>query len=362
MISNIHFHSFKSIKEIDFDLKNLNVLIGANGAGKSNFISFFEFLNNLYNQNLQNYVTEQGGCENILHFGTKHSFQLYCKITFENTNFYEFILKPTQSNNFFFEYETSAFNLNYNLQSTTPDWRRDPWIKGNKESLIKESKTRIQKYIKDYFRSFKVFHFHDTSKTAAVKRICNINDNSYLKENGENLAAFLYLLSEKYPLNYKIIERTVKSVAPFFKEFDLKPMALNNDFIKLEWKEEGTDKYFDAYNLSDGTLRFICLTTLLLQPKLPSTIIIDEPELGLHPFAINKLAGMIKSASTKTQIIISTQSANLIEHYEPEDIIVVDRKNKESIFNRLAKEQLEEWLEDYSIGELWDKNVFGGRP
>lgn len=362
MINQIKFHSYKSIKEIEIELTNLNVLIGANGVGKSNFISFFEFLNNIFNQNLQNYVTEHGGSENILYYGSKESFQLYCKIIFDNTNFYEFLLLPTQSNNFYFDYETNGFNRNYTDRTKIPDWHREPWIKGNKESSYKNSLQPRPQYIKEHFNGFKVFHFHDTSSTALVKKNSNINDNLYLREEGQNLASFLYLLSEKFPTNFKIIEKTIKSVAPFFKEFDLKPMALNSDLIKLEWKEEGSDKYFDANNLSDGTLRFICLATLLLQPNLPKTIIIDEPELGLHPFAINKLAGLIKSASTKTQIIISTQSADLIENFEPEDIIVVDRKERKSVFKRLSKDELKDWIDDYSIGELWDKNIFGGRP
>ncbi len=362
MIDEINFKNYKSIKEIDIELKNLNVLIGANGAGKSNFISFFEFLNNIYNQNLQNYVNEQDGCDNILYFGTKESAQLYCKVTFDNTNFYEFILKPILSNGLYFEYETNGFNIYHDYQNKTPYWNIETGIKGNKESTYKSNSSKRIGYIKEYLNSFRVFHFHDTGRTAAVKKYSNINDNSYLREDGQNLASFLFLLSKKYPASFKLIEKIVKSVAPFFKSFDLKPMALNNELIKLEWKEEGTDKYFDANNLSDGTLRFICIATLLLQPKLPKTIIIDEPELGLHPFAINKLAGLINSASNSTQIIISTQSVNLIENFQPDDIIVVDRKDKQSVFNRLSSNELKGWLDDYSLGELWDKNIIGGRP
>lgn len=183
-----------------------------------------------------------------------------------------------------------------------------------------------------------------------------------MRENGDNLAAFLYLLQEKHPATFKVIEATIRSIAPFFKSFDLKPDRLNSEYIQLEWKEQGSDMYFNAHNLSDGTLRMICLVTLLLQPDLPKTIIIDEPELGLHPFAINKLAGLMRSASTKSQIIVSTQSVGLIDNFSPEDIIVVDRKEGQSVFNRLDESELKGWLETYSLGELWDKNIIGGRP
>jgi predicted ATPase len=362
MINQLIIHNFKSIREVDIELSSLNVLIGANGAGKSNFISFFEFLNNIYNQNLHIYVTEQGGSENILFFGSKESDSIYCKISFDNINFFEFKLLPTKSNNFYFNNETTGFNKNYRKKSKKQLWDFALKLGGDQESNLKNENSKSSEWFKIHFNSFKVFHFNDTSKTAKVKKNCNIDDNSYLREDASNLAAYLFLLKEKKPNNFKLIENTIKSVAPFFKEFDLKPLALNQSLIKLEWKEEGSDNYFDANNLSDGTLRFICLTTLLLQPNLPKTIIIDEPELGLHPFAINKLAGMIKSASVKSQIIISTQSVNLIDNFNVDDIIIVDRINKESTFQRLSKENLKGWLDDYTLGELWDKNIIGGRP
>lgn len=139
------------------------------------------------------------------------------------------------------------------------------------------------------------------------------------------------------------------------------PNRLNEQLIQLEWKQAGAvDTYFNAYQLSDGTLRFICLATLLLQPNLPQTIIIDEPELGLHPVAVNKLAALIKKASAKTQIIISTQSVNLVDNFGPQDIIVVDRKDNATVFNRLDAESLDVWLKDYSLGEIWERMSLAG--
>jgi predicted ATPase len=362
MITRIEIENFKSIKSIDIKLNKLNILIGANGAGKSNFINFFELLYNIYNQNLQTYTSSKGGADNLLNYGSKESSNMNGKIYFDNTNYYKFNLKPTSDNNFYFDYETNGFNKNYSNKSIDPVWNEDTWTRGKSESQLKIGQTQRYKYFKAHFNRFKVFHFHDTSDSSKMKKSCKIDDNSYFKEDASNLAAFLYFLSIKYPANLKLIEKVIKSVAPFFKVFDLKPMALNPEMIKLEWKEEGADTYFDASNFSDGTLRFICLTTLLLQPNLPKTIIIDEPELGLHPFAINKLAGLIKSASNKTQIIISTQSINLLENFEVNDIIVTNRQNKQTTLDRLSEIDLKEWLEVYSLGELWEKNVIGGRP
>ena len=129
----------------------------------------------------------------------------------------------------------------------------------------------------------------------------------------------------------------------------------------LEWKQRGSDYPSSPYQMSDGSLRFICLATALLQPEPPSTILLDEPELGLHPHALALLAGLIQKASSRTQVIVSTQSARLIDYFTPEDIIVVEHENDESTFRRLPLDELKQWRDDYSIGELWEMNLLEGR-
>jgi predicted ATPase len=195
-----------------------------------------------------------------------------------------------------------------------------------------------------------------------MKRSGALNNNRQLEANASNIAAFLYLLQEKHPNHFRRIEMTIRSIAPFFDRFNLAPSQLNPEQISLEWKERGSDLYMDAYSLSDGSLRFIALTALLMQPEPPKTIIIDEPELGLHPMAINKLAGLIKKASNHSQIIISTQSVGLVDNFDPHEIITVDRKEGQSVFAHLVDEKLQNWLDDFSLGELWNKNIIGGQP
>ena len=358
MINQISIKNFKSIQDLNLQLLPLNILIGANGSGKSNFISFFKFLNNLYFQQLQNYVAEQAGAENILHFGLKKSDFLFGKIQFDDKNKYYFNLKPNNEGSLYLEKEGTNFNTDY-----YGIWD-DVAIPTNnhKESKLIELKQGRYYYVNSYMQSFKIFHFHDTSNTAKIKQKSNIDDNSFLRENGQNLAAYLYFLQEKHPKDFKKIEKTIQSIAPFFDKFVLQPDRIREDQIRLEWQEKNSDMYLNATHLSDGTLRFMVLATLLLQPNLPKVIIIDEPELGLHPFAINKLAGLIKKASAQSQIIIATQSVNLIDNFEPEDIITVDRKEGQSVFQRQSSETLKDWLTEYSIGDLWNKNVIGGRP
>jgi predicted ATPase len=231
------------------------------------------------------------------------------------------------------------------------------------EAVIKTSGLAISN-VDDYLKSFRIYHFHDTSDNAPLRSSSLVDDNKYLKENGSNLASYLYFLKLKHPKNYQRIEKTIESIVPSFERFELEPNRLQSYSIALEWIEKTNPEiYFNASHLSDGSLRFIALVTLLQQPTLPHTIIIDEPELGLHPVAINKLTGLIKSASERScQVIISTQSINLVNNFLPEDIITVDRKDGSSIFNRLVSTELTEWLEDYSVGELWSKSIIKGQP
>lgn len=356
MIERIIIENYKSIRRLDLALQPINILIGANGAGKSNFISFFQLVNRLYEGTEREY-TARKGANSLLYRGVKHSGYLKGFIDFENTNAYEFTLVPGNDEALYLSSDQDFYNWREDTSKSYATWSRK-----SSPFPYRDGVTDRDKHIRRHLSSFKVYHFHDTSDTSAMKSIHQVDDNRYLREDGSNLAAFLYLMKERFPKDFRRIEMTVRSIAPFFDRFDLRPRAINPNQIKLEWKELGSDMYLDAHNLSDGTLRFIALTTLLMQPDPPASIIIDEPELGLHPVAINKLAGLIKKASHLCQVIVSTQSVGLVNNFPPECIITVDRKDEQSVFERLHEEKLHNWLEGYSLGELWNKKVIGGQP
>lgn len=353
MLQNIKIEGYKSIKKMDLKLSPINILIGSNGVGKSNFISFFKLVNNIYEQRLQQYSLKSG-VDNLLHYGRKNTDEIKGYLDF-GSNAYEFILKPTDEGTLFIEKEDSILNYKTN-------YNKSIYNENKKESLIKDKYNYRDSYLCKHLESYKIYHFHDTSSAAPLRSISDISNNRMLKEEGENLPAYLYYLQEKHPKHFKMIEMVVQSVFPFFDRFDLAPFSLDENKIELEWYEkEHPEHPFFARHLSDGTLRFIALTALFLQPNLPKTIIIDEPELGLHPFAISKLAGMIKKASVNSRIIIATQSVNLVNEFSADDIIVANRADNQTVFKRQSEESLKAWLEDYSIGELWEKNVIGGR-
>ncbi len=299
MIPKLKVRGYKSIKEQEIDLGPINILIGSNGVGKSNFISIFSLLRNLYDQNLGTYVIKKGGADNFLFFGKKKTQEIKFDFYFGDSadkinNRFIVSLAESQDSLFIKELKTA-----FRFQGT---WHYQIFETAKQESSFKYTNKGQAFYVNDRLKEFEVYHFHDTGDSSPMKGKSNIEDNRSLKNNGSNIAAFLYYLKEKHPKNFLRIEKTIQSIAPFFDRFVLNPSRLNEHQIQLEWREVGApDTYFNAYSLSDGTLRFICLATLLMQPNPPKTIIIDEPELGLHPVAIHKLAGLIRKASINVQ-------------------------------------------------------------
>ena len=351
-LSYIGIYGYKSIKKCNLGLKNINVLIGSNGAGKSNFISVFSLLHSIARSELDIYA-QQKGINTLFYNGTKITEKIYFEFVF-NLKMYSLALKVTENNRLVFYKEalTDIETFESDELISINGYINSRWERLDEIAPILEN------------HQWRVYHFHDTGPYSKIKTEHNLSNSKALQQDASNLAAFLYRLQKHYPTEYKNILETIRLIAPYFKDFELEPMEYNRELIVLKWLQKGCEDIFNASQLSDGTLRFICLTTLLLQPaKLqPTTIIIDEPELGLHPFAITLFAEMVKKAAVNRQIILSTQSVELLNHFEPEDVIVVDRGEDGSIFKRLNAAELSHWIEnDYTLGEMWNKNILGGR-
>lgn len=353
-LSRMVIKGFKSIKECDLELKNVNVLIGANGAGKSNFISVFEMLHKILAGDLSTYALKKG-IDPLLYNGKEVTDSILAEFYF-GSNLYSFDLEWTDNDSLLFREER--------VETDTATWGDG----GYRETKVHEA-FRTARIDKEAVRvllnpEWRVYQFNNTSPSAKIKAENSIGNYDMLMGDASNLAVYLYHLREQYPASYQKILKAIKRVAPFFKDFELKPKEQNKEQIVLRWKQKDYDATLLPSQLSDGTLRFICLMTVLLQPEelQPATIIIDEPELGLHPYAITIFAELVKKAAAKKQIILATQSVELLDHFDPDDVIVVDRTANGSEFKRLKGEQLTAWLEDdYSLGELWNKNLFGGR-
>ena len=365
----ITVRGFKSIAAIErLRLGAMNVLIGPNGSGKSNFVGVFSFLNAIRAGGLQDYVVRAGGADKVLHFGSRETDELYLDISFENdTNRYEITLQPAGADDLVPGAEVAYFWDKARYPDRPYDIPIEP--DGREAGISREARTSsrgsgVIAYVRNRLNRWKLYHFHDTSDASPMKKTADVNDNRHLRPDGSNLAAFLHLLRWEYPDSYRLIAGTVRQVAPFFEDFQLEPQRLNPSKILLEWRHTGTDAYFDASSLSDGTLRFMALATLFLQPEefRPSVMLVDEPELGMHPFAITLLSSLMLQASDETQVIVSTQSSLLLDHFEPEDVLVADRVDGGTQLTRPDPAELDPWLDDYSLGQLWEKNELGGRP
>jgi predicted ATPase len=367
-LAKLTLKGFKSVRRLSgFPLGQTNVLIGANGAGKSNLMSFFRLLNWAVASspgNLQFYVRKIGGANSILFDGAAVTPQVEAHLEIETdtgTNEYCIRLFYAAPDTLIFADERFRFT-DRELPPREGDWRS--LGSGQPEAKLiqvaemgEQTAGEIQRQLKQLV----VYQFHNTSETARIRQRWDIADNRFLKEDAANLAPFLLRLRETEPNAYRRIQETARQIIPFFAEFVLEPVG---NSVLLQWRERHSDVVFGVHQASDGTLRTLALLALLLQPRaaLPDLLILDEPELGLHPYAINVVAGLLKSAAIHKQLIVATQSMTLIDYFDPEDIIVVERPDRESEFRRLDREQLQEWLQEYSLGELWEKNVLGGRP
>ncbi len=372
-LTNINLKGYKSInlKGQDIPIGDITILLGANGSGKSNLISFFKMLNYMMTGDLQKYIGDSGFADSLLYYGSKKTSRLIADVTFadsKSTDNYVFSLSHAAGDTLIFTEETLIWK-NHNSDKPPYKIQLDPGLKeSGLYDYCRKRRNKTAHVIFELLKGCQVFQFHDTSKEAKIRNSGYINDNDFLRSDGGNLSAFLFSMKEqkegeKY---YNRIVRYIQMVMPHFQDFVLNPSSRNENYILLNWIEKDSEYLFGPHQISDGSLRFMALAALLLQPPktLPKVIILDEPELGLHPSAISILAGMVRTASQHSQILLATQSTRLIDEFETNDVVIVERDEEKrcSVFKKLDASRLSEWLERYSMSELWEKNVIGGRP
>jgi predicted ATPase len=367
MLKRIRVAGWKSIKDQTIELAPLTVVIGANGAGKSNLLSLFKLMNVLFasTPGLRNYVGMNGYADSLLHYGSRETPAAELELVFETAAGearYDARWAAAAGGSLIFTEERVAF---FRAGSTAPHVV-DLGAGHTETNLIRSAGDGDQTsaVVLELLRSCRLFHFHDTSEHSAIRRPSYIEANRFLYPDAGNLASMLYLYKEKYSAAYRRITATVRQMVPDFADFVLERSPLNEQQIFLKWTHKDRNNEFGPHQLSDGSLRFIALATLLLQPedKLPLLIALDEPELGLHPAALEILAGMARAASLHCQVVFATQSSVFLDHFEPEDIVVVNSRSGASEFTRLSSEELAAWREEYTLGEIWEKNVVGGGP
>ena len=367
MLKRIRVLGWKSIKDQTINLAPMTVVIGANGAGKSNLLCLFKLLNAMFahTPGFRNYVGTSGFADSLLHYGSRQTPVAEIELTFStDTGETSYFARWAAASGGSLIFTEERVEFRHGVASL-------PLVidlgKGHSETKLIEIADQGEQgagFALRLLRKCRLFHFHDTSDNSAARKPCYVEANRFLYPDAGNLAAMLYLFREKHPAAYRRITATVRQMVPDFDGFVLEPSKLNQKQILLDWTHKDRDYEFGPHQLSDGSLRFIAMATLLLQPadNLPLLIALDEPELGQHPAALEVLAGMAKAASLHSQVLLATQSSVFLDYFEPENIVVVNSRSGVSEFQRLDAENLKTWLEEYTLGEIWEKNVVGGGP
>ena len=369
-IESVHIEGFRSLREVTLRPNpGATVLIGPNGSGKSNILHFFELLHSMLPlRRLGLFVGLRGGANNQLFHGSRRTPRMKGEIGIRNGsgfNEYAFTLTRTDEDDFRFTDERYRFCRPGNgadtewrdlrsgdYEARLPEAAQDSEDDGHREAALA---------ITELFRHVATYQFHDTSTHSPFKNRCQVTDSFRLWPNGGNLAAVLYRMQNEDARRYEEMCDQINWILPVFERFAIEE---ENGQVILRWRAKNSDQVTGANLTSDGSLRCFALMTLLSLPsaQLPHVIFLDEPELGLHPTAIAVVAGMIRSLATERQIVIATQSSLLVDEFDLDEIRVLDLKDGQTHLRTLDSAQYEEWLRDYSTGELWRKNLLGGRP
>ncbi len=367
-IKCMHIEGFKSVKHLDrLELGAINVLIGPNGSGKSNLISFFQLLNYAMTESMLDYVMERGFANSFLFLGSKVTSRITGELEFvtdRKRNRYRFTLVPAAGDILIFSEETLFYDADGHprpIEVTLEPGGKESSLPKVTSPPFNQAELVTAQVIRNQLIKKRVFQFHDTTMESRLRKATIIEDNRYLRSDGGNLSAILFRLQNERSDYYRRIILQLRRMIPGFKDFVLEPVG---NHILLNWRGHDPNYIFGPHQVSDGSLRLMALATLFLQPPedLPDMIIVDEPELGLHPEAETLLAGLIRSIASRCQVLLATQSASFVDHFEPEDVIVCEMEDSRSQFRRLTKKELASWLEDYTLGEVWRKNVIGGQP
>ena len=369
-IESIRIRGFRSLADVQLlALPGAALLIGPNGGGKSNLFQFFEMLGwMLRSRKLAEYVAQQGGGDDQLFGGNRETPRLQAEIsirTEQGLNDYRIVLAHAHPDRLIITEEGYRFSR-ANI-GTTASWMY--LASGGEESGLPEaaaryddSASRTARVILHLLQNCVTFQFHDTSDHSGMKMRWDIHDNNYLRSDGGNLAAILYRLQREDPQRYGSICENIARILPVFEGFAIEE---SYGYVLLRWKAKGLDKTIGAHMTSDGSLRFFALMTLLSLPSqmLPDVILLDEPELGLHPSAIGLIGSMMESRSADHQIIVATQSPLLVNCFTLDNTFVVEARDGKTTIRRVNPGDHKDWTDDgYSSGELWLMNALGGRP
>jgi predicted ATPase len=384
VIRNIKLSNFRSFRDLDLALGNLNVLIGRNGSGKSNFLSLFDLLGKAARGNLNGFIRQQVGTfDDLRHYHTVNNDIIFWEIEFSSEHHgalyyraelgarapagYTVLLERLErSPNEGYENRykfLEVYNGRVKILKT--------YARGDQEEqaatfenatqelilpqLLNETRYPAQVEAHRYLRDLHVFQGFGDSELETVRgaQLLDVVDPLRLNPDGSNLISVLNALMQdaRYDDVLAQLYDVLRTVFPDFKQFDL-PTA-GGGRATLAYRSQDLRRSISAHLMSDGQLRFLGLLMLLMLPNPPGLIAIDEPEIGMHPKMIDVFAEILREAAERTQVIVATHSPQLLDRLPPESMLIVEREEGASTITRLNVDEVSPWLDDYAPGYLW---------
>ena len=376
---NLSIQGFRRLKDVDFPLRPLCVIIGANGVGKTSILDIVSLLANSARGELSSAITELSGISSILTYDQAHDLRLGIskEVLYHEPLEYSLRLKP----------EGVAYSIADETLTQTRMWQMPPFrhidshgpnikyfeVEQNKLMLpnwehnpLETSLSQVPKMFKEPedFRkrlsSSTFYHVLNVDPRSPVRLPQPMQPSSLPGKNGEELVSCLFYLRETDRSRFELIEDSLRTAFPGFERLDFPPVAAGT--LALAWRERGFSKPLYMHQLSEGTLRFLWLATLLESPGLTALTLLDEPEVSLHPELLSLLADLLREASSRSQILVATHSDRLIRFLEPNEVLVMDRK-EDGTSSATWADQLDiaKWLKEFSLDELWRSGRIGAR-
>ena len=389
-IQHIYIGGFRRLRDIQLSLHPLNVIIGANGIGKTSFLEVLSLLAASADGKLQTSLSALGGLNTVLSYspmlgGKQPMDSLTIHLEFEPSSHLvlEYTLKiEAMLSGYSIKYEKlddyHAINgklanwyINnnaYHVEELLPRAyhfdnviTKPTWPYSSLESALSDVPKTIvvAEQVRQHFASGTLFTPINVGSRSPVRLPQPMSPASMPGKNGEELVSYLYTLRENYPERFSAIEDTLAAAFPDFERIGFPPVAAG--VLAMTWKDKSFDKPMYMNQLSEGTLRFLWLASLLQSPDLPAITMIDEPEVSLHPELLSLLAQLLREASERSQIFVATHSDRLIRFLKPSEVLVMDNEDGYAKMTWADSMDIEHWLEDYSLDEVWQMGQIGGR-
>lgn len=380
--SNLQVDGFRRLQKLELPLRPLNVLIGANGVGKTSVLEVMSLLSASATGRLQDTLSAAGGLGSVMTLGRPDPMRLHLTMPVEQAEpiEYEFTLvagglgyslpeerltqrRPgTDGKDPFFKFIDSRHRDIRYFDTDAGKLVRPTWDHKPLETSLSQvpKMFREPERFRELLASSSLYHALDVSPRAAVRLPQPMQPAPLPGPDGENLMSCLYFLRETERHRFDAVEDTLRVVFPNFDRLDFPPAAAGS--LTMAWRDKQYAKPLYPHQLSEGTLRFLWLVTLLQSPELPTVTLIDEPEVSLHPEMLRLLAGLFREASSRTQLIVATHSERLVGFLQPAELLVCDLDEAgTATITRADDLDLEGWLAEYSLDQLWRLGRLGGR-